>query len=97
MCGACSYEQDRHSGIAELLEILGSIINGFALPLKHEHKLFLRKVLIPMHKVRSLHHFHQQLSYCVSQFVDKSDTYHHSTAQHSTDAHISPAPSAAVC
>ena len=67
----CSYEQDRHSGIAELLEILGSIINGFALPLKHEHKLFLRKVLIPMHKVRSLHHFHQQLSYCVSQFVDK--------------------------
>ena len=50
---------------------MGSIINGFALPLKHEHKLFLRKVLIPMHKVRSLHHFHQQLSYCVSQFVDK--------------------------
>ena len=65
------YEHDRHNGIAELLEILGSIINGFALPLKHEHKLFLKKVLIPMHKVRTLHHFHQQLSYCVSQFVDK--------------------------
>ena len=44
------YEYDRHNGIAELLEILGSIINGFALPLKHEHKLFLKKVLIPMHK-----------------------------------------------
>ena len=44
------YEHDRHNGIAELLEILGSIINGFALPLKHEHKLFLKKVLIPMHK-----------------------------------------------
>ena len=27
----------------ELLEILGSIINGFALPLKDEHKSFLRK------------------------------------------------------
>ena len=24
-----------------------------------------------MHKVRTLHHFHQQLSYCISQFVDK--------------------------
>ena len=28
------YETERHNGIAELLEILGSIINGFALPLK---------------------------------------------------------------
>merc|ERR1712216_695764 len=27
---------ERHNGIAELLEILGSIINGFALPLKKE-------------------------------------------------------------
>lgn len=33
------FETERHSGIAELLEILGSIINGFALPLKHEHKV----------------------------------------------------------
>ncbi|VDN56063.1 unnamed protein product [Dracunculus medinensis] len=35
------YETERHNGIAELLEILGSIINGFALPLKEEHKTFL--------------------------------------------------------
>ena len=27
----------RHNGIGELLEILGSIINGFAIPLKKEH------------------------------------------------------------
>lgn len=33
------FETERHSGIAELLEILGSIINGFALPLKDEHKV----------------------------------------------------------
>ena len=33
------YETERHNGIAELLEILGSIINGFALPLKDEHKV----------------------------------------------------------
>jgi len=65
------YETERHNGIAELLEILGSIINGFALPLKAEHKTFLKKVLTPMHKVRSLSTFHQQLSYCVTQFVDK--------------------------
>jgi len=65
------WETERHNGIAELLEILGSIINGFALPLKEEHVKFLKRVLIPMHKVRPLGVFHQQLSYCVSQFVDK--------------------------
>ena len=35
------YETQRHNGIGELLEILGSIINGFALPLKPEHVVFL--------------------------------------------------------
>ena len=28
------FETERHNGVAELLEILGSIINGFALPLQ---------------------------------------------------------------
>lgn len=32
------YITERHNGVAELLEVLGSIINGFALPLKDEHK-----------------------------------------------------------
>lgn len=31
------YECPRHNGIGELLEILGSIVNGFATPLKKEH------------------------------------------------------------
>ena len=38
-----------------------SIINGFALPLKAEHKQFLVKVLIPLHTVRSLSLFHAQV------------------------------------
>jgi serine/threonine-protein phosphatase 2A regulatory subunit B' len=58
-------------GIAELLEILGSIINGFALPLKEEHKQFLMKALLPLHKVHHVSMYHQQLSYCVTQFVEK--------------------------
>ena len=65
------YETDYHNGIAELLEILGSIINGFALPLKDEHKAFLDKSLIPLHKVKTLNSFHQQLSYCMTQYVEK--------------------------
>ncbi|KAI5317013.1 hypothetical protein L3X38_036720 [Prunus dulcis] len=65
------YETERHSGIAELLEILGSIINGFALPMKEEHKLFLVRALIPLHKPKSIAVYHQQLSYCITQFVEK--------------------------
>ena len=53
--------------MAELLEILGSIINGFALPLKDEHKAFLLKVLMPLHKVKSLSVYHPQLAYCIVQ------------------------------
>ena len=65
------YETERHNGVAELLEILGSIINGFALPLKEEHKQFLLKVLLPLHKAKSLSVYHPQLAYCVVQFIEK--------------------------
>mgnify|MGYP000100123430 CR=1 FL=1 len=68
------YETERHNGIAELLEILGSIINGFALPLKDEHKTFLTRVLIPLHKVKSLALYHPQLAYCVVQFLGKDSS-----------------------
>uniref|UniRef100_A0A8C5S6N2 Protein phosphatase 2 regulatory subunit B'alpha n=1 Tax=Laticauda laticaudata TaxID=8630 RepID=A0A8C5S6N2_LATLA len=53
------YETEHFNGVAELLEILGSIINGFALPLKAEHKQFLLKVLIPMHTAKGL-----EIKYC---------------------------------
>ena len=65
------YETEHYNGVAELLEILGSIINGFALPLKEEHKVFLLKVLLPLHKVKSLSVYHPQLAYCVVQFLEK--------------------------
>ncbi|XP_044979642.1 serine/threonine protein phosphatase 2A 57 kDa regulatory subunit B' alpha isoform-like [Hordeum vulgare subsp. vulgare] len=65
------FETERHNGIGELLEILGSIINGFALPMKEEHKLFLGRALIPLHKPKSVAIYHQQLSYCIVQFVEK--------------------------
>ncbi|XP_067877780.1 serine/threonine-protein phosphatase 2A 56 kDa regulatory subunit beta isoform [Heterodontus francisci] len=54
------YESEHFNGVAELLEILGSIINGFALPLKAEHKQFLLRVLIPLHTSRTLSLFHAQ-------------------------------------
>ncbi|KAM4695373.1 serine/threonine-protein phosphatase 2A 56 kDa regulatory subunit delta isoform [Discoglossus pictus] len=68
------YETEHHNGIAELLEILGSIINGFALPLKEEHKMFLIRVLLPLHKAKSLSVYHPQLTYCVVQFMEKDSS-----------------------
>ncbi|CAB11096.1 Serine/threonine-protein phosphatase 2A 56 kDa regulatory subunit delta 2 isoform [Schizosaccharomyces pombe] len=65
------YEREKFHGIAELLEILGSIINGFAVPLKEEHKIFLSKVLIPLHQTKSVFLYHPQLTYCIVQFIDK--------------------------
>jgi len=65
------YVSQRHNGLAELLEILGSIINGFATPLKEEHQKFLRNVLVPLHKVSTLSQYHAQLAYCVVQFIEK--------------------------
>nr|GEW92682.1 hypothetical protein [Tanacetum cinerariifolium] len=47
------FETEKHNGIAELLEIFGSVISGFALPLKKEHKMFLSRVLILLHKPKS--------------------------------------------
>ncbi|KAL3082872.1 hypothetical protein niasHS_010674 [Heterodera schachtii] len=68
------FETESFNGVGELLEILGSIINGFALPLKQEHKVFLVKVLLPLHKPRCLNLYHAQLAYCVVQFIEKDSS-----------------------
>jgi serine/threonine-protein phosphatase 2A regulatory subunit B' len=46
-----------------VLEICGTIINGFAAPLKEEHQGFLLRVLL-LHQARGLHAYHHQLVYC---------------------------------
>eukprot|EP00434_Breviolum_minutum_P031306 symbB.v1.2.027686.t1/scaffold2841.1/size69124/4 len=71
------YEGDVYNGVGELLEIMGSIINGFALPLKEEHKDFLVRALVPLHKLKFLGGFHQQLSYCMAQYVTKDPRLAH--------------------
>lgn len=69
-----AYETGRHNGIAELLEIKGSVINGFQTPLKQEHKHFLFKVLMPLHTAKHITLYHKQLVYCVNEFLRKELT-----------------------
>lgn len=52
--------QDQFSSVL-IFSLFLSIINGFALPLKEEHKIFLLKVLLPLHKVKSLSVYHPQV------------------------------------
>lgn len=66
-----TYEKEEHNGLTELLEILSSIISGYASPLKDEHKMFAKKVLIPLHKVRGLQNFNTQLMTCMKNFLEK--------------------------
>lgn len=66
-----AYENEMQNGIAEQLEIMSNIINGFKVPLKAEHVEVLSKVLIPLHKVRSLPVFHENLTQCCKQFCEK--------------------------
>lgn len=46
------FEMEKYNGVVELLEILGSIINGFVLLLKEEYKMFLVWVLILLYKLK---------------------------------------------
>ncbi|CAI5521905.1 unnamed protein product [Closterium sp. Naga37s-1] len=64
-------ESERHNGIAELLELLGSFVNGFVLPLEEEHTQSLERVLVPLHKLECVSMYHKQLSFCITQFVEK--------------------------
>jgi serine/threonine-protein phosphatase 2A regulatory subunit B' len=41
------------------------------LPIKDEQKIFLRKVLVPLHKCHTLTLYHDQLAYCIVQFLEK--------------------------
>lgn len=50
---ALIHENHKFNGAAELLDILASIISGFAVPLRDEHVIFFRNIIIPLHKVQT--------------------------------------------
>lgn len=67
-----TFQNETLKGVAEILEFLGCIINGFTVPLKLEHRSLLLDVLMPLHRGTGLSVFHRQLTYCVVQFINKS-------------------------
>ncbi len=49
-----TYEHESHNGLTELLEILSSIISGFASPFKPNQLDFFMKVNVPLNQVKTL-------------------------------------------
>uniref|UniRef100_A0A7S2RN35 Uncharacterized protein n=1 Tax=Mucochytrium quahogii TaxID=96639 RepID=A0A7S2RN35_9STRA len=60
-----------HNGIAEMLEVFGSIASGFAIPIKPEHQTMLLKCLLPLNSVRGSEFYHEQLSFVLLQYINK--------------------------
>ena len=72
----CQYvfETGAHNGVRELLEVLMSIVAGFALPLKPEHRRFCVRALLPLYTTPNLHLYAEELSAVVMLFVEKDFT-----------------------
>ena len=60
---------ERTFGIAEYLEILVPIIDGFNEPLKQEHRQIYEQCLLPLHKQKNLGQFRQQLVKAIGKFI----------------------------
>lgn len=71
-----TYNIETHNGLTELLEILSSITSGLTTPMKPEHVTFFKKVLVPLHKVKTLATYNTQLQLCTKNYLEKSNQLH---------------------
>ena len=62
---------DRVTGVDDLLTVYSSIVCGFALPIKAEHKRFLMHCLLPLHKLERLSEYSAVLTRCVLLFLSR--------------------------
>ncbi|XP_034021573.1 serine/threonine-protein phosphatase 2A 56 kDa regulatory subunit gamma isoform-like [Thalassophryne amazonica] len=67
------YETGHHSGIAELLDLIRSLIKDLEEPLRQDDRNFLLKVLMPLHTAESLGDYHPELVRCVARFLEKDE------------------------
>jgi serine/threonine-protein phosphatase 2A regulatory subunit B' len=65
------HERRFHAGVSEILEILGSVVSGFAVPLRPDHLVLLGRVLMPLHTAPGFPTFHGELVTVLSLFLEK--------------------------
>lgn len=64
----------KFNGASELLDILASIISGFAVPLREEHVIFFKNIIIPLHKVQTSNLYFENLIRCSMLFLTKDSS-----------------------
>ena len=67
-------QNDRTFGLAEYLDILVPIIEGFSTPLRNDHRQIFNDCLLPLHRSRNLSQFRQQLVKAVTKFILKDQS-----------------------
>jgi len=68
------YEIHKFNGTFELLEIMASIITGFEIPLKEEHVIFFKNIIIPLYKVQTSNLYFDNLIRCSNLFLIKDSS-----------------------
>ena len=68
------HEIHKFNGASELLDIMASIISGFAVPLREEHVIFFKNIIIPLHKVQTSSKYFDILVRCSKLFLSKDST-----------------------
>lgn len=68
------HEIHKFNGASELLDILASIISGFAVPLRDEHIFFFKSIIIPLHKVQTSNLYFENLIRCSMLFLTKDSS-----------------------
>lgn len=64
----------KFNGASELLDILAAIISGFAVPLREEHSIFFKNIIIPLHKVQTSFLYYDNLVRCSLIFLSKDSS-----------------------
>ena len=57
--------------MSELLEIMGSNINGYATPLKEDHIHAFKEAFAPLYYAVNVDDFEPQLAYCIEEYLSK--------------------------
>lgn len=65
------YENIYFTGTPRLLQIILSIVEGAAVPLKGKHIAFFKHVIIPLYKVESFPLFYAELYKCSIVYIEK--------------------------
>ena len=68
------HENQSLNGASELLSILEKIATGFVVPLRQDHIIFFKDILVPLHKLQNSHLFQEELFKCSMLYINRDNS-----------------------